>query len=312
MPPVPTFVTPTVTATAKGPTPPANPPTPTRTPQGQATATNTAQPTATSTAVVTPTQAGNVPPTNTPTPIPTATFTPVVVPTPTTTPGAAPTPTNTQVVLPTPTNTPFVLPTAANTQFVLPTATNTPSPLPTATNTTAAGGSITFSGNCTDAGSCQSLIVGWINQARSTYGIASIGFSGSQSSGDGVCVGSTGHSQAMEQSGSIWHEAPGDSPPYTNPASFPNDICGHAGLSTYGENVGVAGGYGSYGADLAKVMDGMMAENPNTPSGCAAIAPSTNHACNILHGAFTQVGVGIAFGPYFSQTSPYLTEDFTG
>jgi hypothetical protein len=171
---------------------------------------------------------------------------------------------------------------------------------------------MTFSGNCTDTSSCQSLIVGWINQARSAYGIAGIGFSGSQSSGDGVCIGSMGHSQAMEQSGSIWHEAPGDTAPFTNPASFPNDICGRGGLSTYGENVGVAGGYGSYGADLAQVMDGMMAENPNTPSGCAAIAPSTNHACNILHAAFTQVGVGVVFGPYFSQTSPYLTEDFTG
>jgi uncharacterized protein YkwD len=169
----------------------------------------------------------------------------------------------------------------------------------------------TFSGSCTTAKTCEVLVLTWINQVRAAYKIPPLGLNVTESKGKGKCVGSFGHSTAMSASGNIWHTAPGDNPAHpTNRASFPLDICVHARAA--GENVGVAGGL-SQGQNLAQIMQQMMGENPDTPSGCKSLpAGETNHACNMLNPKFAAVGFGVVDGQLSGLSGPYLTMDFTG
>jgi hypothetical protein len=100
----------------------------------------------------------------------------------------------------------------------------------------------------------------------------------------------------MQQSGSIWH---------TNPAypaaSFPTNICVSYMLA--GENVGEAS-YGNEATDLQQ-LDIMMMGEPHDPTTCAT---TVNHACNIINGSYTSVGIGIVY----VNNATWLTEDFIG
>lgn len=68
-------------------------------------------------------------------------------------------------------------------------------------------------------------------------------------------------------------------------------------FSNWGENVGTSGGLGLNGG-IAEIDDGMMAE-PLTPY---------DHHWNIVHPAFTQVGLGVLY----VNGQVWLTEDFIG
>lgn len=272
--------TPTPTATST----PTDTPTPTDTLMPAATNTPTAPPTptATDTSEVAPQVFPTFTPTPTssPIPLPAATFTPTPFPTPTYTPAL---PTSTATPVPTDTPTP------TNTATPAPTLTPTPAPV------------------CPDPGptqqGCMQYILNLINESRAKYdtqdnlGLPALVLNPLQSSGSGSCVGSIGHSQAMEASGEIWHVAPGDVND-TNPASFPNDICQHG--SWAGENVGQCG-TGNEAQDLTCMHDLMMSE-PWSP-GCMG-----THICNILSPDYTAVGIGIVE----SAGKTWLTEDFTG
>jgi len=244
-----------------------------------------------------------------PAPLPTATPTPTNTPTltPTSTATPTPTPTNTPIgplvgagnVTATPTSTGTVTATATPTPTPTPTWTSIPTntPIPTATFTPTVVPTSTPVPNCpsTDGTqtACMQAVVNMINNDRAQNGVSSkLTLNGTQSYGTGSCVGSIGHSTAMAQSGSIWHE---DS---SYPAaSFPNDIC--VRFSTAGENVGAFPGNELQA--LQSMNDEMMSE-PHSPN-CTG-----NHACNILSPNYTSVGIGIVVQG--GQT--WLTEDFTG
>lgn len=223
---------------------------------------------------------------------PTATPTPTPLP-PTPTPTLAP-----LAPVPTPTNSP--VPTATATPTIVPTATPTATatPSPTATNTPTATATATRIPTPVPAcpgtlDGCRQAVVNMINQARAQYGVTGVVLNSRQSSGAGQCVGSQGHSQAMADSGSIWHY--NSSYPA---ASFPNDIC--VSGSTAAENVGQCS-QGNELEDLQCIHDLMMSE-PYSP-GC-----SGSHICNILSSDFGGVGIGIVQ----AGGSTYLTEDFVG
>jgi uncharacterized protein YkwD len=135
-----------------------------------------------------------------------------------------------------------------------------------------------------------------LNNDRAQYGIAPLALNATQTNGNGTCVGSIGHSQAMQQSGSIWHS----NPSYPQ-ASFPTDIC--VSFMTAGENVGEAGS-GNEASDLSQ-LDSLMMSEPHDATTCAT---TVNHACNIINPSFKQVGIGIVY--VNGQT--WLTEDLTG
>jgi uncharacterized protein YkwD len=98
----------------------------------------------------------------------------------------------------------------------------------------------------------------------------------------------------MARSGTIWHV----NPQYPQ-ASFPRDIC--VSSRGAGENVGAASG--DEMADLI-ALNSMMMSEPHGRKACDAIV---NHACNILSGAFHQMGIGV----YYAGGVTWLTEDFT-
>lgn len=205
----------------------------------------------------------------------------MTAPAPTATPPAVP------PVLPTltPTGTALTA-TAGPTATAVPTPTRTPVPTPTITPTG------TPVPNCPgDMQSCMQVMLGILNQTRAQYGVAPLSLNQTQSLGAGSCVGSLGHSKAMQQSGTIWH-INGSYPS----ASFPNDIC--VSTSSGGENVGEAQ-TGDEVRDLNMMHNEMMSE-PYTP-GCQG-----THICNILSTQFTQVGIGV----YNYQGITWLTEDF--
>lgn len=135
-----------------------------------------------------------------------------------------------------------------------------------------------------------------LNQDRTANGVAALTLNLTQTNGTGSCVGSLGHSTAMQQSGSIWH---------TNAnypaASFPNNIC--IAYSRAGENVGEA----SYGNELTDMqqLDSMMMGEAHDAATCAS---TVNHACNIINPTFHQVGIGVIN----VNGTTWLTEDFTG
>jgi uncharacterized protein YkwD len=135
-----------------------------------------------------------------------------------------------------------------------------------------------------------------INQDRAQYGVGPLSLNQTQSLGTSSCVGSLGHSQAMQQSGSIWH----DNANYPA-ASFPNNIC--VGAATFGENVGMDGS-GNELNDLRTLNTLMMGEQHDA----AYCAQYENHACNILNRSYRQVGIGIVY----ANNITWLTTDFTG
>jgi hypothetical protein len=141
---------------------------------------------------------------------------------------------------------------------------------------------------------CIQAVLNMINTARQQNSVAPVTLSSIQTTGTGTCVGSIGHSKAMQQSGSIWHT----NPSYPQ-ASFPTNVC--IAYGTAGENVGMAQ-FGNEMNDLQWMHDQMMAENHTTCS------TDWNHACNILYSTFTTVGIGI----YNINGATWLTEDFTG
>lgn len=254
------------------------------------------EPTATPTSIFTPTPTSTptFTPTETPTEMPAATATDVSLPTPfdTATPTVVPTETPTPFVPATPTATPTSTPVPTLTPTMTSTPTRTPSPTPTATSTPVP--------NCPGTPeACVQVVLDQINASRAQYGIAPVTLNTTQSYGAGSCVGSIGHSQAMAQSGQIWHQ----NPAYVS-ASWPNSICVRYG--TAGENVGMSG-QGNELSDIRYIHQLMMGENPNTPDGCAAWG-GTNHACTILNPNYREVGIGLVY----SGNSTWFTTDFLG
>jgi uncharacterized protein YkwD len=145
-----------------------------------------------------------------------------------------------------------------------------------------------------------------INQSRAQYsqqyglGLAPLSLNLTQSNGTASCVGSVGHSQAMANSGSIWHQDP-NYPTGQGPATFPNNICVSTGNA--GENVGRENS-GDEKQDIDVIHQLMMSEQDD-PSTCAQ---AVDHACNIVAGKFHQVGIGLVEQDGYT----YLTEDFLG
>jgi uncharacterized protein YkwD len=140
----------------------------------------------------------------------------------------------------------------------------------------------------------QSLLA-LLNKDRAAVGVPPLTLNLTQSTGSGSCVGSVGHSSAMQQSGTIWHT--NSSYPA---ASFPTNLC--IAYSTAGENVGEAGS-GNELTDLQQ-LDSMMMGEAHDASTCAT---TVNHACNILNPSFHQVGIGLVT----ANNTTWLTEDFT-
>lgn len=134
-----------------------------------------------------------------------------------------------------------------------------------------------------------------INTDRSQNGLPAYSLNTTQTNGTSSCVGSYGHSTAMEQSGTIWHT--NSSYPQ---ASFPTDIC--VSYTAAGENVGEAG-TGNELTDL-QTLDSQMMSEPHDTTTCAT---TVNHACNILSSTYKYVGIGI----YYYNNQTWLTEDFT-
>jgi uncharacterized protein YkwD len=134
-----------------------------------------------------------------------------------------------------------------------------------------------------------------LNATRAQYGVSPLTLNTTQSAGTATCPGAYGHSQAMAQSGQIWHQNAN----YPK-ASFPADIC--VSSSTAGENVGQY----SSSSELNNLqqMNTMMMNEPHDAVTCRSV----NHACNILDSAFRQVGIGI----YQTGQTTWLTEDFIG
>lgn len=243
-------------------------------------------PTASPTPTLTPLPTPTVTPTPTPTSVsPVFLAAPAATPTftPTTTP--MPSATATSTLVPTPTAT--LLPTDTPTPTPTETPTDTPTPYPTATSTPTP--------NCPGSQSaCMQAVLNMLNSTRVQYGVQPLTLDLTQSSGTGSCVGSYGHSLAMQQSGYIWH----DNPQYPQ-ASFPNNICGYGSTVMSGaENVGMNSA-GDELKELQYIHDLMMSE-PHSP-GCTG-----NHACNILNSQYRRVGIGIVY----SGTTTWLTEDF--
>lgn len=246
-------------------------PTPTDPPILSPAATATPVPTPTLTPANTPAPLVQTAPTPTPTAIPT--YTPTAVPTDTPVPTSAPLPTATATPTPAPTNTPAPV-------YYSPAPTNTPVPVSTA-------------GCPGSQNACIDAMLNIINNDRAQYGVAALSLNMTQSTGTGSCVGSYGHSVAMEESGSIWHQ----NTAYPQ-ASWPNNVC--VSYSALAENVG----YQMTGNELQDLqdIDNMMMSEPYSP-GC-----SGNHACNILNPTYRQVGIGI----YNYNGTTWLTEDFIG
>ena len=225
-----------------------------------------------------------------PTPTPTPTDTPAPVDTPT--------PTSTDPPLQTPTTAPTSTPTSTPT----PTATDTPTPTATDTPTVTPTPQPSCGDVNTDQTACEEEIVNLINASRQQYAqqyglsLGNLTLSATQSNGTGSCVGSIGHSQAMQQSGSIWHQ----NPAYPQ-ASFWNDICG--GFNHAGENVGEFNS--SSELTSLQAMHNAMMQEPHDPTTCAS---TINHGCNIVSGNYTRVGVGILV----VGGTTWLTEDFVG
>jgi uncharacterized protein YkwD len=170
-----------------------------------------------------------------------------------------------------------------------PVATSTPTLVPTAVPTATSGSGSPCPGSTTG---CAQYMLSILNKDRAANGVAPLTLNLTQTNGTASCVGSLGHSTAMQQSGSIWH---------TNAsypaASFPTDIC--VAYTRAGENVGEAN-YGNELTDLQQ-LDSMMMSEPHSP-GCTG-----NHACNILYPSFHQVGIGVIY----VNNATWLTEDFT-
>jgi uncharacterized protein YkwD len=134
-----------------------------------------------------------------------------------------------------------------------------------------------------------------INETRAQNGLGPMTLNMTQSTGTGNCVGSIGHSTAMQQSGTIWHT----NASYPQ-ASFSADIC--VFYHSAGENVGEWSG--NELTAIQAIHNTMMNEQ-HDPAYCAVY---DNHACNILSPVFTQVGIGLV---YVGNTVWYTT-DFIG
>jgi uncharacterized protein YkwD len=160
-----------------------------------------------------------------------------------------------------------------------PTLTTAPTPTPTPTPTSGCPGS---------QSGCIQAVLNLLNGDRSAAGIGPLTLNMTETNGTGSCVGSYGHSVHMAQMGTISHD------------QFPADIC--IAYTTAGENVGEAA-YGNELTDVQTLDSEMMAE-AHDPSTCST---TDNHACNIVNGAFHQVGIGI----YYTNNTTWLTEDFT-
>jgi uncharacterized protein YkwD len=218
----------------------------------------------------------SVPPT--PIPTPTATFLPT--PVPSDTPVAAPT------YVPVATNTPVPTDTPLPTSTAVPTATSVPTAVPTPTVPTSCSGD-----------SCMNALLTVLNNTRAQYGVGPLSLDLTQSNGTATCVGSIGHSEAMEKSGSIWHV----NSAYPS-ASFPYNNCYYGGLNSppVAQNVGMASDSNELNAIL--YIHNLMMSEQHFP-GCTG-----NHACNILSPTYSRVGLGILY----VNGAVWLTEDFIG
>jgi uncharacterized protein YkwD len=200
-------------------------------------------------------------------------------------------------------------------------------------NSTLVSSTSTYQSLCESQGtSCRKALLQVINNDRKARGLYKYSINWNQVHGNSVCVGTHGHSQAMAQSGFIWHVNPN----YVS-ASFPNDICGwpytaekplpkaepirlrekngvklipavmlsdhegvvtsnpNVGLTTIGENAGASSGNKWQAVQLINTE--MMNEGP-----------SGGHYQNLMSGSFSQIAIDIEY----SNGQYYLTEDFTG
>ena len=163
------------------------------------------------------------------------------------------------------------------------TAAQHPKPKPTATPTQAATGN-GCTVTATDTSAEQSLLT-ILNQHRAAAGAAPLKLSAKLS------AVSRAHSCDMYQHHYVGHTGSDGSSPLQRIQS-----AGLA-LSNWGENVGTASGLGVMGG-IQQIDDGMMAE-PLTPY---------DHHWNIVHAAFTQVGLGVIY----VNGQVWVTEDFIG
>lgn len=158
-----------------------------------------------------------------------------------------------------------------------------PKPKPTATPTQAATGN-GCTVTATDTSAEQSLLT-ILNKHRAAAGAAPLKLSAALS------AVSRAHSCDMYQHHYMGHTGSDGSSPLQRIQS--------AGLSfsNWGENVGTASGLGVMGG-IQQIDDGMMAE-PLTPY---------DHHWNIVHAAFTTVGLGVIY----VNGQVWVTEDFIG
>jgi uncharacterized protein YkwD len=234
--------------------------------------------------------------TSTPTPVLGLTLVPGDTAVPTSEPTSTPAMTSQPTAGSTPTNT-SAISTIITVQLpgdtsAVPTSTTAPTPVPSNTTAPAPTPTPTVVTNCPGSQSgCIQAMLDIVNSTRAQYGAPPLTLNLTQTNGTTSCVGSYGHSVAMQNSGQIWHV----NSAYPS-ASFPTDICVAAGIE--GENVGELTS-GNELRDLQGIHSLMMQE-PYTP-GCMG-----NHACNILSSQFHSLGIGIDY----VGGSTWLTEDF--
>jgi uncharacterized protein YkwD len=133
---------------------------------------------------------------------------------------------------------------------------------------------------------------------RQKAGLSLLTLNLDESIGTGACVGSFGHSLAMEKSNRIWH-----TDPWYPKASFPQDICTPSARPGASENVGVVRTLDP--TEGIKTIFEQQMSDPHTAAACRG-EPSENHACHILGPEYHQVGLGI----YFDGNAVWLTESF--
>src|SRR5579884_3933720 len=228
-----------------------------------------------------------------------------VLPPPATTP-TPPTAVPTDTPMPTSTAAPAtpVLPTAPTlpTDTATPVATSTPLPTDTLLPTSTAVPTSTPIPNCpADQTACLQQMVNILNQDRAAYAaqygvsLQPLSLNTVQSNGTGSCVGSIGHSIAMQQSGSIWHQNAN-----YPAASWPNNVCVY--WRSAGENVGMTSG-GELQA--MQMLDQQMMGEQHDPAFCSQY---NDHACNIVSSKYASVGIGLDY----VNGALWLTEDFVG
>jgi len=223
-------------------------------------------------------------------------------PAPTTTLPAAPTSTGTSIATPskTPTAAPTTIPTIIPTMAPTAPSPTSPATPPTMVPTMAptAAPSPVPSGNVPTSGvtgngcpitpaqaSAEQHLLASINAHRAAAGAPALTLDATLS------VASREHSCDMSIHQALSHTGSDGSSPFQRISAT------GVTFSTGGENIGMAGGYGLIGG-VDTIDSGMMAEP----------ATQGTHHWNIIHAAYTRVGLGIIY----ANGEVWLTEDFIG